>query len=301
MLVAAARRNNKICQMGNQRRSWSKIKEAIGLLKGGGIGPASLCPLLVRERAQADRRRQAGPGPGVAELGPLAGTGPARRLPGQRGPLQLALVLALGHGRGGKQRRPPARPGPLGDRRRLPDAGDLGGRALLRRRRLAAARHPDDLVRVPEPGPGDLGRDELQRGRGLRRGVRRAVPGREGAPCACIPGNGYTLYDDKGKEVRTETEAEEPRDITIVGPGLGYDIVHVQNFLESIRGRQTARLRDRGRPQEHDARPPGEYRPADGPRAQVRSQDGPDPRRRRRDAVLETRIRAGLGAEGDGE
>jgi predicted dehydrogenase len=26
MLVAAARRNKKICQMGNQRRSWSKIK-----------------------------------------------------------------------------------------------------------------------------------------------------------------------------------------------------------------------------------------------------------------------------------
>jgi predicted dehydrogenase len=39
MLVAATRKSGKICQMGNQRRSWSKINEAIGLLKGGEIGP----------------------------------------------------------------------------------------------------------------------------------------------------------------------------------------------------------------------------------------------------------------------
>jgi predicted dehydrogenase len=53
------------------------------------------------------------------------------------------------------------------------------------------------------------------------------------------PGNAYTVYDDKGTEVRTEAEAEDSPAASLVGPGLGYDIVHVQNFLESIRGRQT--------------------------------------------------------------
>jgi predicted dehydrogenase len=48
--------------------------------------------------------------------------------------------------------------------------------------------------------------------------------------------NGYTIYDDKGKEVRTVVETDDPRAITLVGPGLSNDIVHVQNFLESIRG-----------------------------------------------------------------
>ena len=53
-----------------------------------------------------------------------------------------------------------------------------------------------------------------------------------------LPGNGYTLYDPKGKEVRTETAAADSVASSIVGPGQAYDIVHVRNFLESIRSRQ---------------------------------------------------------------
>lgn len=38
LLVEAARKHNRVVQMGNQRRSWSKIQEAISLVQSGGIG-----------------------------------------------------------------------------------------------------------------------------------------------------------------------------------------------------------------------------------------------------------------------
>ena len=38
MMVAAARKNNRVVQMGNQRRSWPAIIEAIDLVRGGEIG-----------------------------------------------------------------------------------------------------------------------------------------------------------------------------------------------------------------------------------------------------------------------
>jgi predicted dehydrogenase len=38
MLIAAARKNKRVCQMGSQRRSWPKIMEAIARVRGGDIG-----------------------------------------------------------------------------------------------------------------------------------------------------------------------------------------------------------------------------------------------------------------------
>lgn len=38
LLVEAARKHKRVVQMGNQRRSWSKVKEAISLIHGGEIG-----------------------------------------------------------------------------------------------------------------------------------------------------------------------------------------------------------------------------------------------------------------------
>src|SRR5690606_15531085 len=38
LLVKAARKHNRVVQMGNQRRSWTKIREAIELIHAGEIG-----------------------------------------------------------------------------------------------------------------------------------------------------------------------------------------------------------------------------------------------------------------------
>src|SRR5947208_756117 len=40
LMVAAARKYDRVVQMGNQRRSWPKLIEAIGLVRGGTIGRA---------------------------------------------------------------------------------------------------------------------------------------------------------------------------------------------------------------------------------------------------------------------
>jgi predicted dehydrogenase len=40
LMVAAARKHNRVVQMGNQRRSWPKIIEAMELVRGGAIGRA---------------------------------------------------------------------------------------------------------------------------------------------------------------------------------------------------------------------------------------------------------------------
>ena len=82
--------------------------------------------LLARLVQQPPRRRSATASPRpcpMARLRPLARPGAAAAVSQQRGPLQLALVLALGHRRARQQRRPRARLLPLGPGRRFSHAG----------------------------------------------------------------------------------------------------------------------------------------------------------------------------------
>jgi predicted dehydrogenase len=238
MLVAAARRNKRICQMGNQRRSWSKIKEAIGLLKGGAIGPVHYARCWY-----ANARRPIG----VGQLAPVPEwlnwdlwQGPARRVAyrdnvvhynwhwfwhwstGEAGnngvhPLDLAR-WAIGDDY-------PARVTSGGGRYYADDDWQPPDTQMI------SFEFPSRVLVTWEGmscNPvGDYGE-----------GFGALFQGEKGS-LRLHSGNRYTIYDEKGKEVRTETEALDSPAASLIGPGLSYDIGHVQNFLESIRGRQT--------------------------------------------------------------
>jgi len=238
MLVAAARKNNRLCQMGNQRRSWSKIKEAIGLLKGGGIGPLHYVRCWY-----ANARRPIGVGksaPVPEWLNWDLWQGPAPRVAyrdnvvhynwhwfwhwstGEAGnnaihPLDLAR-WAIGDDY-------PTRVTSAGARYYADDDWQPPDTQMI------SFEFPSRVLVTWEGmscnAVGDYGE-----------GVGALFQGEQGS-LRIHAGNGYTLYDDKGKEVRTTVEANDQGTITLVGPGLANDIVHVQNFLESIKGHQT--------------------------------------------------------------
>ncbi len=237
MLVAAARKNNRICQMGNQRRSWSKIQEAVALLKTGGIGPVHFVRCWYANARQPigvgrpspvpdwlDWDLWQGPAPRVAYRDNVVhynwhwfwhwSTGEA----GNNGvhPLDLAR-WAIGDDY-------PTRVTSAGGRYYADDDWQPPDSQMI------SYEFPSRVLVTWEGmscNPvGDYGE-----------GFGALFQGRNGS-LRVLPGNGYTLYDGKGKEVRTETGSVDPVTISTVGPGRAYDILHVRNFLEAIRGRQ---------------------------------------------------------------
>jgi len=237
MLVAAARRNKKICQMGNQRRSWSKIKEAVGLLKGGAVGPLHYVRCWY-----ANARRPIGvgrPAPVPEWLNWDLWQGPAPRV-GYRDNVVHYNWHWFWHWA-------------------TSEAGNNGVHPLDLARWAVGADYP---TRVTSAGGRYYADDDWQPPDTQMISfefANRVLVTWEGMSCNAVgaygegfgalfqgesgslrmlPGNGYILYDDKGKEVRTETEAEDAPSASVVGPGLSYDTVHAQNFLESIRGRE---------------------------------------------------------------
>ena len=237
MLVAAARRNKKICQMGNQRRSWSKIKEAVALLKAGALGPVHYVRCWY-----ANARRPIGvgrPSPVPEWLNWDLWQGPAPRV-GYRDNVVHYNWHWFWHWATG-------------------EAGNNGVHSLDLARWAIGADYP---TRVTSAGGRYFADDDWQPPD--TQAISFEFPNRvlvtwegmscntvgdygegfgvlfqgEGGSLRILPGNGYILYDEKGKEVRAETDAEDSPEASVVGPGLGYDIVHARNFLESIRGRE---------------------------------------------------------------
>ena len=114
LMVAAARKYKRVVQMGNQRRSWPWVIEAIEALHAGELGQVCFARgWYTNHRASIGHGKQV-PVPDWLDYSLWQGPAPERPLPGQRHPLQLALVLELGHRRAGQQRRPRARSRALG-------------------------------------------------------------------------------------------------------------------------------------------------------------------------------------------
>ena len=237
MLVAAARRNKKICQMGNQRRSWSKVKEAIDLLKGGAVGPIHYVRCWYANARQPIGVGRAAPVP--EWLNWDFWQGPAPRV-GYRDNVVHYNWHWFWHWATG-------------------EAGNNGVHSLDLARWGIGADYP---ARVTSAGGRYYADDDWEPPDSQM--ISFEFPNRvlvtwEGMSCNAVgaygegfgalfqgesgslrilPGNGYVLYDEKGQEVRTEKEAGDSPDASVVGPGLGYDMVHAWNFLESIRGRE---------------------------------------------------------------
>jgi predicted dehydrogenase len=98
-MVAAARKYKRCVQMGNQRRSWPVIQQAIAALHQGAIGRVYQAQSWYTNRRPSIGRGQQTQPPEWLDYELWQGPAPRRPLPQQRRALQLALVLALGQWR----------------------------------------------------------------------------------------------------------------------------------------------------------------------------------------------------------
>ena len=151
LLVAAARSHNRIVQMGSQRRSWPTSRTLTRQIRDGSlIGRVYFARgWYVNTRASIGVGKPA-PVPAGLDYELWQGPAPAARVQGQRHPLQLALVLELGHQRSLQQRHARDRRDALGHGRHVPDDGRVRsaaattsrttGSAPTRRRRRSSSR-----------------------------------------------------------------------------------------------------------------------------------------------------------------
>jgi predicted dehydrogenase len=219
LMVAAARKHNRVVQMGNQRRSWPGVIEAVEKLKSGVIGEVrSARSWYNNARASIGRGK---PGPVPAKLDYALWQGPAPDRPfvdnlvhynwhwrwhWGGGELANNGPHALDVARWGLGVECPTRITCNGGRYHFQDdqetpdttfaAYDFGGKGLLWDGASCTPRGGENLAFVTWYG--------------------------EGGSLEQI-GNGYKILDPKGKEIGQ-------------GTGPGGDKGHIENFLQAIRG-----------------------------------------------------------------
>lgn len=221
LLVEAARKNDRRVQMGNQRRSWPNVMEAIEEVRGGAIGRAYFAQAwYVNNRGSI--------GKGVSAPVPMGldydlWQGPAPRRPfksnylhynwhwfwhwgnGELGNNGIHMIDLCRWGLGVDY---PVQVTSIGGRYRWSDDQEtpdlnivsytFGDRKMITWEGRSCNRMPDDK----QP-------DVLFQG--------------EKGSLALFGGN-YTVYDAKGKEIRKKA-------------GQGSELVHMTNFLDAVRGK----------------------------------------------------------------
>ena len=129
-MVAAARKHNRVVQLGTQRRSWPGVIEGIQKLHEGVIGRVFSARCCYTSARPSIGRGKPVPVPAYLDYPLWQGPVPERPVRGQPGPLQLALAVVLRRRRNGQQRRSFSRPGPLGPACGLPPPRHLQRGAL---------------------------------------------------------------------------------------------------------------------------------------------------------------------------
>ena len=126
-MVEAARKYNRIVQLGTQRRSMPHVEEAIARVRRGGIGKVGMARAWIHQEAENIGHGKPGPVPRRRRLRHVARARARPPVLTQPLPLQLALVLELGHRRVRQQRHPRRRRRPLGPRRRRARSPSVSG------------------------------------------------------------------------------------------------------------------------------------------------------------------------------
>jgi len=229
-MVAAARKHSRVVQMGNQRRSWPGVIEAMAKLKGGAIGPVRSARTWYNNRRGTIGTGK--PAPVPKELDYALWQGPAPELPYKDnvvhynwhwrwhwggGELANNGVHALDLARWGLGVDCPRRVTCGGGRYHFKDdqetpdtilaSFDFGDKAIFWDSSSCHARTPENLNFVTFYG--------------------------DNGSLALTGGGAYKVFDPKGKEVDK-------------GSSAGGDRVHFTNFFEGIRSgqRPTAEIED---------------------------------------------------------
>lgn len=141
ILIEAAKRYKKSIQMGNQRRSWPNVMEAIDELKKGAIGRPYFGKGWYTNNRDSIGIGKKNRSPQMVRLGVMARPRTAKRFQRQHCTLQLALVLELGNRRSLEQRNAHGGFAALGLWGRLPDKSEFKRWALPLSGRLGNTRH----------------------------------------------------------------------------------------------------------------------------------------------------------------
>ena len=252
--------------VGTQRRSMAHVQDAVahvrsGRARQGGDGPR-LDPPGTRSRIG---KGQPGPVPDGRRLRHVARARPRPPVHEEPLPLQLALVLELGHRRAGQQRHPRRRRRPLGPGRRRPDRASA---------RAAASTSSTTTRRCPTP--------RSSRGSSPRAALvwehrMWSKHGTEGASfgIAFYGDKGTLIIDDKGWRVEDGEDGRRQADRGAGRPTSG-------TSSTASKTRKPPQRRHRGRPPQHPALPPGQHRPPPRPQAHLRRRQRVLPRRRPR-------------------
>jgi predicted dehydrogenase len=245
LLIQAVRKSKKVCQMGNQRRSFPNMQQAMKEIRGGIIGKVYFGRTwYVNNRGPIGRGK---PGSIPDWLDYELWQGPAPRRPFRDNLIHYNWHWFWHWGTGEA----------LNNGTHEVDVARwaLGVDWPIRVTSTGGRYHFDDDWETPDTQTISWdfaeGKTITWEGRscnnypveGLARGTM--VHGTEGA--VLLDGNNYTVYDKKNKPVKTVKEAStaDPTD-TLSATGLKLDQLHVINFLDAVRGsaKPTAPIED---------------------------------------------------------
>ena len=148
-LVEAARKYNRVVQVGMQNRSAAYNMAAKKYIDDGKLGRIHFCRVFnQKEWPNFPLAPDAAP-PAELRLGHVERPGAGEPLQRRLRQLLESLLALLGR-RHGQRRHPSDRPGPLGARARLSKDGPFGRRPFRQSRSGGNARHADDRLGVPQ-------------------------------------------------------------------------------------------------------------------------------------------------------
>ena len=220
-MVEAARKYNRVVQLGTQRRSTPHVKDAIARVRSGGIGKVGMARAWIHQATEDDRPRQAWTGARRRRLRDVARPRPRPPVLSQPLPLQLALVLELGHRRARQQRHSRRRRRPLGPRRRCarsPSAPAAASTSSMTTRKCPTPRSSPGS----SPAPASSGNIGCGPSTDRRKRLRHRLLRRQGNH----DHRRQRLADRRRRRLRGQ--APPPR----------ASAQHVQNFLDCVKSRE---------------------------------------------------------------
>ncbi|HVJ80644.1 MAG TPA: Gfo/Idh/MocA family oxidoreductase [Planctomycetia bacterium] len=219
LLVEAASKNKRQVQMGNQRRSWPKVREAIEFVRGGGIGNAYFAKCWYANGRGSIGKGQAKPVPAGLDYALWEGPAPHREYRDNTLHYNWHWFWHWGNGElgnNGVHMIDVCRWGLGVDA--CAEVSSTGGRF----RWQDDQETPDtNLVSYVFPGGKQIAWEGLSCSQMPENRASDVVfVGDKGS--LSIKGGGYVVYDPKGKQIKKVE-------------GKGADAEHVGNFIEAIR------------------------------------------------------------------